>query len=130
MQTLPPLFFPNAAVWSPQWTECVSNWIAKSGVLSESQVSVRIRAQHCLISRLVIILVLSSSSLFSRERTLASSRLGCGGRVALTFSLACSPPLLPRFCFGSSVRRLCRSPEAGAARPCWLVLVECKKVEV
>ncbi|KAI4886684.1 hypothetical protein NFI96_027634 [Prochilodus magdalenae] len=38
-QTPPPLFFPDAAVRSPRWTECVCSWIAESGVLSESQVS-------------------------------------------------------------------------------------------
>ena len=68
---------------SPRCTEWVSSWMAESGVLSLVQVSVKITAQHSLISRCVVVLALSSSILFSREQTLASSRLGSGGRVAL-----------------------------------------------
>ncbi|KAL7891087.1 hypothetical protein AOLI_G00005630 [Acnodon oligacanthus] len=98
MQTPPPLFFPNVAVRSPRWMECTSNWIAESGVLSESQVSVRI-----------------------------SNRLGSGGRVALAFSLACSPPILPHFRFGFSIRQLRCSPVTSAAVPCRLALVDYKR---
>ncbi|KAL6483249.1 hypothetical protein MHYP_G00081210 [Metynnis hypsauchen] len=58
------------------------------------------------------------------QLVLASNKLGSGGHIALAFSLAFSPPLLLRFHFGRSVRQLRCSPEAGAAGPCWLVLVE------
>lgn len=55
--------------------------------MTESQVLVKIRVQHSLISHCVVILTLSSSSLFSRNHMLASKRLGSDGQLAQPFCL-------------------------------------------
>lgn len=73
---------------------CVFSRTADSGILFDSHVSVKISAQQSLTSRWDIILVLSSSIVSCKDQTLATSRLGRGGLLALVFSLACKPTSL------------------------------------
>jgi len=107
----------RAVVRSPRCTECVCNWTANCGTSSESHFSVKTRAQDSLISCWVVILALSSSSMFSTNRTLTSRRPG--GRLARAFSLAWSPPLLPhlRRCLRSAVLGSACSVGLGASCP-------------
>ena len=70
--------FSNGGVCVFGHGEWVCHCTADSGTFVDSQVSVKIKAQQSLISCCPVILALSSSSLFSSDRTLASRRPGCG----------------------------------------------------
>ncbi len=81
------------------------SWMAESGMLSLSHVSVKTNTQQSLVSCCVDRLSLIKSSLFSRERTFESISDGIAGLVGLALSLARIPPRLPRFCPLSHRRR-------------------------
>lgn len=96
--TPPQQALPGAAVrslWCREWVWY--SWTVYFGTFSDNQVLVKVKAQHPLISHCVEILTHSSSGLFSRNRTLASKRLGSGDWLARAFGLAWKPhPPLPR----------------------------------
>lgn len=94
--TPPPLLFPvRSCDLSARCTENPGSCIAESGTLSDSQVSVRQITQQSRISRWNEIRARSSHSLFSRDCTLASNKLGNGGLLVRRLSRTRTPDLLP-----------------------------------
>lgn len=106
MHKPPPLVLPESSaslsarcVWRP------ANSIALSGQLLFNHVSVKNMTFESIIRLLLVMESRISSILFARERTLARKILGKGSRCGVSFSLARSPPRLPRLC-------LCSAPSA------------------
>lgn len=114
MHKPPPLVLPESSaslsarcVWRP------ANSIALSGQLLFNHVSVKNMTFESIIRLLLVMESRISSILFARERTLARKILGKGSRCGVSFSLARSPPRLPRLCLRSQRRLRALPPGRG-----------------